>query len=374
MKKNFVLILLLGIPAFLYGQSCEEILRQANTEFDQGHFVGVPKMLEQCLAHGFTEEQKSRAYKLITQVYLLLGYQKEADESYLKLLKANPEFVPTIKDDPIDMVYLSRKFTSTPVIEPCIRGGATTTYPTFQEDMNLNPYNKNSQRLFNLGTEISLGAGWNLSDRWALGAETVFAYRVVRTLFTRVSGDDQIKASERMFWIDIPGYIKYTLNRSKNQPYVLAGIQGNFLLSSNTFITGIDNTEGGGGGEVAGSSTGVTKSRNRINYSAVAGAGVRMKRGRSYWLISLRVTVGLSPVVNPQQNYYSSDNPSELSANITQYRWLSSCYRLNYASLSVGYVFPKYQPRMIKDNFFARMLWGKKHNLPKEKKPLNENP
>lgn len=364
MKKVFFLPLLSGISVMLYGQDCEETLRRANIEFERGHFVGVPVMLEHCLVRGFTEEQKARAYNLLTHVYILLGHQKEADDSYLKLLEANPDFKPTVENDPIAMVYLSRKFTSTPIYESYLFTGVSTTRPTFQESLNLNPYNNDFQHRLNIGVEAGMGRVWNLSDRWAAGAELIPAYRVVGTLFNHISGDNQMKVSERMLWVDLPVYIKYSFHRHKSQPYIFGGMKVNLLLLDNSLIDGTDNTQAGGGGTpVPGSPVIISNSRNRFNYSAMAGLGLRRKRGRGYWFIDLRVTIGLSPLVNPRQNYYSNDNPSELSANVTQYRWVSSFYRLHYASLSVGYVFPKYQPRKISDNFFARIFWGKKHPM-----------
>src|SRR5690606_23139680 len=99
----------------VYGQSsddCEIILNQAAEEVSAGHFLGVDSLLADCLKGGFTREQRQRAYLLLTQVYLLLDNPEKAEESYLELLRANPEFVTDPSRDPIDVVYLSKKFTS----------------------------------------------------------------------------------------------------------------------------------------------------------------------------------------------------------------------------------------------------------------------
>lgn len=95
---------------------CEQILIQADDEFNAGRYYGIPALLKPCLDQGFSSEQKVRAYLLLTQAYLILDDPIAADDSYLKLLKADPEYVANPARDPIDVYYLSRKFISTPRI------------------------------------------------------------------------------------------------------------------------------------------------------------------------------------------------------------------------------------------------------------------
>src|SRR4051812_28440872 len=98
------LFLLLICFQWSYAQvdDCEETLRQAQAEFNAGHFYGISAILKPCIDNGFTKEQQQRAYLLLTQTYLLIDDPTAAEESYLKLLRANPEFETDILRDPID--------------------------------------------------------------------------------------------------------------------------------------------------------------------------------------------------------------------------------------------------------------------------------
>src|ERR1044071_1212444 len=75
---------------------CLTKLSTAESEFASGRFYGIPAMLDECLkGNKFSNEEKVRVYMLLTQVYLLTDNPLEADNSYLRLLTANPEFVPS---------------------------------------------------------------------------------------------------------------------------------------------------------------------------------------------------------------------------------------------------------------------------------------
>ncbi|MGV8837843.1 tetratricopeptide repeat protein, partial [Cellvibrio sp.] len=90
-------------------------LGQADDEFNAGRYYGISTLLQPCLdRNDFTNEQKVRAYLLLAQAYLILDNPTAAEDSYLQLLRADPEYVANPARDPIDVYYLSKKFTSTP--------------------------------------------------------------------------------------------------------------------------------------------------------------------------------------------------------------------------------------------------------------------
>lgn len=78
----------------LYAQNdCEAKLNEAANEFNSGHFNGLSAILKPCIdSKSFTSEQLVRAYQLLTQTYLILDDPLGAENSYLNLLRANPEF------------------------------------------------------------------------------------------------------------------------------------------------------------------------------------------------------------------------------------------------------------------------------------------
>src|SRR5260221_14499918 len=106
---------------------CEQTLNRASVEFEAGRFFDLPAILTPCLDNGFSKEQKIRAYLLLTQAYLVLDNPTAAENSYLQLLKADPEYIANPIRDPIDVYYLSKKFTSTPICTPHFRAGLNTS-------------------------------------------------------------------------------------------------------------------------------------------------------------------------------------------------------------------------------------------------------
>ena len=126
LRKLLVGFFLIGFLSNGWAQSseCEQSLNQASDEFNAGHFSGIPALLKPCLeGNSFTNEQLVRAYLLLCQSYLINDDPISAEDSYLKLLKADPEYVATNEKDPVDVVYLSKKFTTTPIFTPHFKIG-----------------------------------------------------------------------------------------------------------------------------------------------------------------------------------------------------------------------------------------------------------
>src|SRR5688572_20280301 len=96
-------LICLGGTAARAQNACELTLTNAQAEFDAGRFHAVPGLLKECLAKNQNREWQQRAYLLLAETYLLLEDNAMADESYLKVLKANPEFVTDETRDPIDL-------------------------------------------------------------------------------------------------------------------------------------------------------------------------------------------------------------------------------------------------------------------------------
>ncbi|MEJ0057462.1 MAG: hypothetical protein WDN75_18505 [Bacteroidota bacterium] len=123
-----LLLISCTFQVYSQGGECDLTLTQAESEFNAGHFYSIPGLLNECITNdNFTKEQKVRAYLLLSQVYLIIDDPIAAEDSYLKLLKVDPEYVANEVRDPIDVVYLSKKFTATPIFTPHFRAGVNTS-------------------------------------------------------------------------------------------------------------------------------------------------------------------------------------------------------------------------------------------------------
>src|SRR5258706_11479522 len=157
------LLCVLGSRLNAQDSGCEQTLNRASVEFEAGRFFDLPAILKPCLDNGFSKEQKIRAYLLLTQAYLVLDNPTAAENSYLQLLKANPEYVANPAHDPIDVYYLSKKFTSTAIFTPHFRFGVNTSLPrtiySLGTTSTIDSLSKN--KTYKVGFQIGGEIDWN---------------------------------------------------------------------------------------------------------------------------------------------------------------------------------------------------------------------
>src|SRR5688572_17743004 len=153
-------------------EECELVLIRATDEFNAGHFYNVPTMLKECLDKHQTREWRQRAHLLLAQTYLLLEDPAGAEKSYLEVLQANPEYVTDASRDPIDLVYLSSKFTATPVFTVFGKLGLNTS--VIRPIVYRNMYSREEKYKLRPGFHIGGGFDWNYNDNLSATAEATF--------------------------------------------------------------------------------------------------------------------------------------------------------------------------------------------------------
>lgn len=333
---------------------CLEVVSNAENEFAAGRFYGIPSMLKECIENNsFSNEQLVRVYLLLTQVYLLVDDPISAEDSYLKLLNADPEYVSSADKDPIDVVFLSQKFTSTPIFTPHFKGGLVRSGATILGDRNL--YGNSSivtrSQQNKLGWTLGSGIEWNVNDNWGLGGELFFSYKQFGTSYSGIFSDDQQTTIEKQYWIDIPIYARYTDSKGRIRPYAYAGHAFNFLINANAEVSYIDFTPT----EVTdapiqvpseGPDLPMTFNRRLLNRSMVIGGGVKVKSGKDFFTFDIRLSRGMTNI--SKGSYYNSSASTDLFEGATRYAMMSNDFRVNDLVLTIGYVRPLYDPRKVK--------------------------
>ena len=338
--------LFLSGPILAQDKDCEQVLNEADDEFKAGRFFEIPSLLNSCLERGFSNEQKVRAYLILTQAYLILDDPKAADESYLKLLKADPEYVANPARDPIDVYYLSKKFTSTPVFTPHIRLGLNTTRPRGIQEITTSGTPLDRREILKVGFQFGVGFDWNINNHWSLGAEGNFALKSFKRETKGYARNDVQGMQEKHTGFDIPLYVKYSDDSGKVRPFGYAGFAIGILTSSNVSLQFDDNTPSNaevGIQQTPRVSEAIGYKRSSLNGSLVFGGGVKYKIGKDFVYADLRYMAGLSNFTKPDENYYTKDGTFDPS--ITNYQFVSDFFRLDNLSLSLGYIHPIYNPR-----------------------------
>lgn len=346
---------------------CQASLNRANAEFEAGRFYGLPSILKTCLDNGFSNEQKVRAYLLLTQTYLILDDPIAAEDSYLKLLQADPEYVATPEKDPIDVVYLSKKFTATPRFTPHFRAGTNTAWTRIIREFNTDPYSEvTTDSYLRPGFQIGAGIDWNMTDNWSISTGLSFSGRSFRKVKQNISGDDELTIIEKQTWIDIPFYLKYQKSVGKIRPFGYVGYSLNLLVGYRVSLNGVDNSPSLGNTQspVSGADERLLSKRNFFNQSIITGGGFKYKLGKDFLYVDLRYAAGLTNLVRADLNAYDPSDNTALDNDVTTYRWVSDLFRMDNLSLSVGYIRPIYDPRKIRtsrvSNFFDGLFKKKK--------------
>lgn len=335
---------------FAQNTDCLQTLARANDEFTAGRFFGIPALLKSCLDNGFTNEQKVQAYQLLTQAYLILDDPIAAEDSYLKLLKADPEFVASPDKDPIDIVYLSKKFTATPIFTPHFRVGTNVSFVRTIYEVNTEGYPVSRKNNIRPGFSAGVGLDWNINDNISIAGELNFGSKSFKATRSAISTDDIQESIERQTWLDVPLYVKYRDDFGKIRPFGYAGFAFNFLFSSKVELRTENRSpllsETGSQVTTEGPNEKIGYKRNLLNRSLLIGGGTYYKIGRDFLFADVRYMAGMTNLADENEIYYNKDG--SLASTIGRYRWVGDYFRLDNLSFSIGYVKPIYNPRKIK--------------------------
>ena len=331
--------------------TCEEQLNAAAAEFEAGRFYSIPAMLKPCIDKGFSNEQRQRAYLLLTQTYLLLQDPIAAEDSYLKVLRSNPEYETNPEVDPIDIVYLSKKFTAAPIFSIYGRAGANTSVARVISSIHTNESSSVTSKdkySFRPGFQAGVGVNWHVIDRFSLTAELNLLNASYRRTRTNVFGKDNLESTDQRNSLVIPLMIKYTHKNSSNlKPYGYVGYSLELLLSDKLKVIS-QNRDENPDDEIGNVSTETYESpnrnyndiRTRLNRSFLLGGGVQLKRGLNYWFVDLRYSFGLTNIVKKESVFNTEE--------IYRSGYVDDFLRLDNLSFSVGFMYPLYKPREVR--------------------------
>jgi len=341
---------MLSVSLWAQGNTCEEQLNAATAEYDAGRFFNIPAMLKPCLDRGFTREQRQRAYLLLAQTYLLLDDPIGADNSYLELLRANPEFLPDTALHQIDIVYLGKKFTADPIFSIYGKIGGNTSIARVINSLytySSPSFPPNDKYKLMPGFQMALGGDWNFYDRLSLTTELNYSLTVVKRQRSGIFGRDFQESVDKQNWVTVPLMLKYTDNIGRVRPYGYVGYSVSLLLSDKMKIKyqnrddNPDDVAGNISTEVYESpSRNYANARNSINQSIILGGGIRVKTGLNFWFVDLRYSIGLNNLVKEDEVFKTEE--------IARSGYVDDFLRIDVLSLSVGYVLPQYNPRKLK--------------------------
>jgi len=329
---GFVFIMVLTAHQSAGQNACELTLTKAQEEFDAGRFDAVPSLLEECLKKNQNRGWEQRAHLLLAETYLLLENAAMADESYLKVIQANPEFETDETRDPIDLVYLSKRFTATPIFSLQGRLGLNTSFIRVIHDIQTpgNP-SANAEYSYKMGWQAGSGIDYHYNENWSAGAELNYTFTSFGYQSKNIFEETTLELTDQQTWLSVPLIIKYSKSENEFRPYLFLGYSFNLLLSvkSNIIIDGDNESP----------VYNYRDNRNNFTQAVIAGAGLKYKWGLRYFFGEVRYSMGLRNMADPDNRNWPIDK---------SFLYVDDDFRMDNVFLSVGYIHPFYKARKLK--------------------------
>lgn len=333
-------------------RACTVTLNQAQDEFEAGHLYSIPSMLKDCLDKGFSTQEKITAYWLLTRTYLLIDDPISAEANYLELLKLDPEYKIDEENDPIEIVFLSKKFKTTPIFEYTIlKGGVNFSQSTVIHQYGVYNTNTNKEDLF-WGTRYQFGPGaaFNINSNFSINAELLFSLKSFSGKTSLFAGSnaqfpDRLNYAEKQTWLDIPVYVRYQRTYGKWTPYVYLGYSVNLLLNAKASTT-FENLESTGSNNSEVNDINISNQRNLFSTAWLAGLGTRYRIGYRYLTLEARYSGGMNNLLKAGNEYELNDGVYNTDLLFKNPR-VDSDFRMNHITVMLGYVWPIYKARRV---------------------------
>ncbi|WP_185154339.1 porin family protein [Fulvivirga sp. M361] len=339
-------LLVLGMVLSGYAQNtCTQSLRSAQTAYDEGQLQRIPVLLESCLnsRDGFTDEEKTLAYRLLTLAHIFMDEPQKADEAMLALLKFNPQFEINEGADPAELINLYGTFRTTPILSYGIKGGGNITLVEVLNSFGVhNLEGTDGEYQKDPGFQVGFSVEIPLTKKLTLNPE-LYLMGNFNTYVNNFGNIDSlnrfIRKQEFTFshlTASLPVTLQYRLiDNSKLNPYVFAGASANYALSST--LNGQTNSSNE---SFEGPTEDLMEQRFALNFNAILGGGIKLKVGKNQLLIEARFNYGILNQLDEDKRYANQ----ELLFN---YGYIHDDIKLHSIALSVGYLLPLYKPKKL---------------------------
>jgi hypothetical protein len=333
----------------LYAQDqCAITLNEAEDQYEQGRLYEVPDLLKSCLENGFSQEEKIRAYRLLTLSYLFLDYYAQADSAYLNLLKLSPEYETNEELDPMEIINHHQKFTTRPIYYLTIgKLGINFSTANVLLDYSISQSANNDAKYSTvLGFHAGFGGEMVVYENLHVSGEFFLSRNSIRLSdshwdFYKTNLDINHTA------IELPIMLKYNITAKNVLPFVSAGISPSFLVESN--IRNVEGVYTNADGEFALQTLpeiNSAKFKKTFNYSLLFGGGINYKIGLNYLVFEARYAVGMLNVSDVKNRWREDfEEARDLKFHSA---YVSDDFKFNSFSFLIGFVKPIYKPRKIR--------------------------
>ena len=380
--RLIVKILLTSFVLFLFGGSVDaqtwaQRLSKAERDYEEGRLTNIPRLLEEGLKlkakeGGFTHEERIRAYKLITKVYIFIDDEPQAEDALIKLVKEDKEHKLNPLSDPAELYFLYEKFRTLPILRVAVRGGSNKSVPnvlrSFSPANTLNVtkiYNGNDVKNKPPGSASTAGTlgvsfwGEAMAERrlkWGLEVGTGINFRGSRYDVDSYIGENapsgdnetgdptlQTFVAQSQSMLRFPVYIRYNYINSTNTgpiPYISLGLSYDYLLNAQY----IEATRRGGTAFSLAFNQNLRDLDlvNNSNMSATVALGVKLRLQTHFVTVEARYDRGLFNYINADARW-NGNQPLTYDLG-----YVEDDLALDVISISLGYTYSVYSPKKLK--------------------------
>lgn len=328
--------------------SCSQKIKEAQKSYEQGLLSNISNLLMPCMDGGFNKSEQLQSYRLIIMSYLFLDEQEAASKYMNDLLVYDPDYKPNPTLDPIEYVSLYNSFKVNPVISLGFLVGASYTSPNVVNSYGVGDI-ASSPAVYKAGIspQGAISIDVQLYKRLFLTADAFVAQKAFKST-GQVLAYSQYESAETQVNLDIPVTLKYLIGKKKLKFYVRGGLVLHDVLSASSQMSRT-NTQTKVNEFVA-TTVDLTRQRNKINMSAVFGAGINYKLGYGYLVLDARYYWGLSNVVKSSERYNNdaTDPKNNFVNQISSYGYIDNDLSLNSIQVSLGYMYTIYKVKKKK--------------------------
>lgn len=330
-------LIVFSIPRTFSQDDCTVKLKSAQKLFDEGKIEKVPDLIDNCIESGFNKENRVAALKLLSLVYLYEDNMEKAEETLLKLLKIEPEYVIDRNLDPIEFIRLHAMYNTESVFSIGALLGANIT--------NIRPIITNSTYDFakanvsynREGLGIVLGAKltYHYNDDIDIVMEPKYSTQKY-SLNERLSTYSNFTGIGSESFIEIPALASYYFYNYRDFSFFgELGFSYGILLNSeiNTPVNSSDNQE-----NPRIELTTINSKSFRSNYLAtgIIGGGVKYKMKRDNIQLSIRYNLGFNNIA-PEIDINSMQNNTPLNNMFWDTQYQENKFSISSLSFVISY-------------------------------------
>jgi Outer membrane protein beta-barrel domain len=352
-----LIFLLFSFSAFSQtggGATSAQTLRLARATYEQGRLHEIPTQLnDQVIATMPTKQDKVEAYKILCLSYIYLEEPEKADEAMLNILRTDPYFEINEAVDPAEFVALYRTFRTLPIFRIGGKLGVDAGRPNVKENITAGDVTGNSKYKPLIGINFGVFADMPFNKRLNIHAEILYSQKRfgLTQVFNRFNEDpdsqanfqNETEAVESQTWLSLPLSVQWKPFSSaskfneKFNPYISGGVAVDYLLGAKITGEQIRDQQS----SVQEKTFEFKPSRNSLNISLLAAAGVKVRVGGGYIVAEVRYLHGITEISSKETAFKNQEITWELN-------YADPVFKISSLGISAGYIQNIFNPKKLK--------------------------